>query len=736
MKSAAAKAPAATSGRPGGRASGAADPHSRARRLVNVLALATALPLTLLSIGTGALNWWNGQRSAETLADALGRSISEQVRLQLDQLLTAPPQINALNGRAIAEGRLDANNLSQLARTFIAQMGVFPVDYINYGNQEGDYVGIERLDNGALQLNLTERSRGPNRQFVYAIGPEGPASQPQKVYEAMESVTGEAWYHETAEAGRPTWSSIYQWDDKPEVLSVSYNEPVRYPDGRLRGVIGVDFILTQLNARLAQIRGQRPGQVLITERNGLLVASSSGNTIISGAGKPPVRRRISQSANPLEREAGQLLFLPGGAELRLREDLVRRSTSQVLNEQLRTPNAFVEVLPWHDSHCLDWLVLVILPQESLTGRIQEQTLQTTLLGLISLAVLLFTTTRSTSWILRPLQQLSDTAQQLGHALRRSPGQPLMFKPALASSSVAEIVTLSEAMAQLITNFNGLVAALRRSGNRLQREVEQKARALDQTMRNEKEAREASTARERFLGHLGEEMLPPLAALRGSAHQAHAATEPQELHTRLEAIESSARQLEQLAHNLCSYASLGSGHTELRLHPFDPARLLEGTVEQLRPAAERKCLSLGWLVAAGTPGQLLGDGERLRQVLDNLVANAIRFTDSGEVMVQARLQKEGPETELVLQVRDTGNGMDPEQVARLLAEEGMVPAPPRAGGAGLGLALCRRLMGLMEGEMEIGSRPGGGTTITLTLPCEPWDGGGAMKAAADAPASLA
>jgi signal transduction histidine kinase len=256
------------------------------------------------------------------------------------------------------------------------------------------------------------------------------------------------------------------------------------------------------------------------------------------------------------------------------------------------------------------------------------------------------------------------------------------------------------------------------------------------MRNEKEAREASTARERFLGHLGEEMLPPLAALRGSAHQAQAATEPQELHTRLEAIESSARQLEQLAHNLRSYASLGSGHTELRLHPFDPARLLEGTVEQLRPAAEHKGLSLGWSVAAGTPGQLLGDGERLRQVLDNLVANAIRFTDSGEVMVQARLQKEGPETELVLQVRDTGNGMDPEQVARLLAEEGMVPALPRAGGAGLGLALCRRLMGLMEGEMEIGSRPGGGTTITLTLPCEPWDGGGAMEAAAAAPASLA
>ena len=99
--------------------------------MASALIVATALPLTLLSFGSAALSWWNGQRSAETLADALGSSISEQVRLQLDQLLSAPPQINALNSRAIAEGFLDPGNFNQLARTFINQMAVFPVGYIN-----------------------------------------------------------------------------------------------------------------------------------------------------------------------------------------------------------------------------------------------------------------------------------------------------------------------------------------------------------------------------------------------------------------------------------------------------------------------------------------------------------------------------------------------------------------------------------------------------------------------------
>lgn len=716
MRSAGSQIAAAAALRPSQRPTGPSDRAPR-RRLVRALVVASAVPLTLLSLGIGAINWWNGQRTAATLAEAVGISITEQVRLQLNQLLAAPRQINSLNASAIREGRLDPNNFSQLASTFISQMGVFPVGYINYGNQEGDYVGIERLDSGALRLNLTDRRRGPNRQFVYAIGPKGPASQPVKVYEQMEPATKEAWYAETAKAGQPTWSSIYQWDDKPEVLSVSYNEPIRYPDGRLRGVIGVDFILSQLNSTLAGIWGKRPGLVVITERNGVLVASSSGNTVESGPNGQPSRRRINQSLNPLEREVGQLLFKGTPGQLRLNDELVQRSNSRLVNEQLGTTHSYVEVLPWSDSHGLDWVVMVIIPRQSLTGALQQQTLLTSLLCLLTLLVLLVSTTRLTELILRPLQQLSESARQLGLAVRRSPDKPLNFEPRLENNSAEEIATLSEAMANLIASFNGLLAAQRRSGNRLQREVEQKARALDQAIRKEREAHEAGEARERLLGHLGEEMLAPLAALRGSARLARGATDPQDVGPRLVAIESSAQQLEQLAHNLRNYAHLGGGHAELRLRPFEPHRLLEKAVERVQPEAERKGLAIDWQVASGTPERLLGDGDRLEQVLGHLLANAIRFTDQGAVKLEASVHQEGPEPDLVLQVTDTGVGMEPELVARVLSEDGTVPGPPQPGGAGLGLALCRRWLGLMRGKIQIASRSGEGTAITLTLPCE-------------------
>ena len=125
MRSAGRQIAAAAALRPGQRRAGLSDRTPPRRRLVRALVLASALPLTLLSFGIGAINWWNGQRTAEMLAEALGTSITEQVRLQLNQLLAAPRQINALNASAIREGRLDPDNFSQMARTFITQMAVF-----------------------------------------------------------------------------------------------------------------------------------------------------------------------------------------------------------------------------------------------------------------------------------------------------------------------------------------------------------------------------------------------------------------------------------------------------------------------------------------------------------------------------------------------------------------------------------------------------------------------------------
>jgi signal transduction histidine kinase len=687
-------------------------------RLVNVLALASAAPLVALTVTIGALNWWNGQRSAQTLGFGLGSAISEQVRLQLDQLLAAPRQVNSLNVDAIAEGRLNPEDFEQMVQTFSSQMKVFSVDYINYGSQEGDYIGIERLDTGHLQLNITDRRLGPSRQFVYAIGPGGPEAQPLQIIDPIPSATEEAWYRETARAGQATWSSIYQWDDKPEVLSISYNQPVLRPDGRLRGVIGIDFTINQLNHRLARIWGRRPGVLLITERNGMLVASSSGNTVETKPGQAPRRRRITESSNRLEQEASRLLFhsLPAGQGLHLDEALIRRSQARGSARGLSTDSTFIDALPWSDRHGLNWLVLVIIPKQSLTAEIRQQTLLTTLLGLTSLIVLLLLSNRVTHWILRPLRELSEGARQLGVAIRRSPGAPLELTPGTARGSAEEITVLGEALDNLISTFNGMVAALRRTGNRLERELQQKAAALDRATRREQEALETSASRERFLGHLGRELLQPVADLRGATRLALSEPDPVRLADQLARLDASARSLERLAQTLRDRARIADGSIVLRSEPVDLPQLLDSTVAVLGQAARNHGQRLSWRLEPGTPQLFAGDRERLAQVLEHLLARAIRAGGQGEIWIEGSSPRDVGQSWLVLQIGDCGGDSDIERLRRCLTPPGRQACPDAPDPLeDLGLSVCGQLLALMGARVTVEHRAGRGTVVSLQLP---------------------
>jgi len=337
-------------------------------RLLDVLALASSLQLALVALGVGTIAYLNGHRSVQLLARQLGSSIADQVDLQLDGVLEAPRLINRLNEQAISSGQLNPENFAALERLFFEQISLFPVGYINYGNEDGDYLGVQRLDDGRLLVNEMRQRQAPNRQLVYAITANGRQRQPLRVIEPIGTAREEAWYRETIEAGRPIWSSIYQWDDNPGVLSVSFNQPVRDPrSGRLQGVIGVDVILTQLSTFLQHLWGQRPGLVLVLERDGHLVASSRPAMVLSSSpGGPPKRTRIDKSDDPLVRRLAGLLFSrtdSGG--LRLHGGWGRNREQLEFNDRNRL--VFVETMRWSDGQGLDWLVLVVIPQEGLRG---------------------------------------------------------------------------------------------------------------------------------------------------------------------------------------------------------------------------------------------------------------------------------------------------------------------------------------------------------------------------------
>lgn len=182
------------------------------------------------------------------------------------------------------------------------------------------------------------------------------------------------------------------------------------------------------------------------------------------------------------------------------------------------------------------------------------------------------------------------------------------------------------------------------------------------------------------------------------------------------IRASGDVLLTLINDILDFSKIDSGKLELELVPFDLVACLEDTLDLFTPQVEAKGLELGYLLAPDIPHTIVSDPSRLRQILTNLVANAIKFTSHGEVEVSVESQLEGSQHCLHVAVRDTGIGISAEGITRLFQSFSQADASTtrRYGGTGLGLAISRRLSELMGGSMWVESVPDVGSTFHFTV----------------------
>ncbi|MCB1768058.1 MAG: hybrid sensor histidine kinase/response regulator, partial [Candidatus Competibacteraceae bacterium] len=177
---------------------------------------------------------------------------------------------------------------------------------------------------------------------------------------------------------------------------------------------------------------------------------------------------------------------------------------------------------------------------------------------------------------------------------------------------------------------------------------------------------------------------------------------------LAAIRSSSKVLLYLVNDLLDLSRMEAGRLEVRAHPFDPTELLEELIAALTPVAADKGLDLELLVKEPLPEGLLGDAQRIRQVLLNLVGNAIKFTLQGEVQVRVTTQGDAP-CRLTIAVADSGPGIAPGELQAIFKPFHQVDSfeSRSQGGAGLGLAIVRSLVKEMGGQIEVDSTVGEG-----------------------------
>ncbi|HEX8660491.1 MAG TPA: ATP-binding protein, partial [Brevundimonas sp.] len=234
-------------------------------------------------------------------------------------------------------------------------------------------------------------------------------------------------------------------------------------------------------------------------------------------------------------------------------------------------------------------------------------------------------------------------------------------------------------------------------------------ALEDATARRNEADAANAAKSAFVSTVSHELRTPMSAiLAGAAALQERCEGSARNHAAL--IVDAGAMMQTLLDDLLDHAKIEAGRLDIEVLPMDARALVAKTVGFWRSTARRKGLRLRVEGARDLPRWVLGDPTRLRQILNNLLSNALKFTDRGVVTLRIKTR----ETGVLFEIQDTGPGLTPDQIARLFQpfEQGAAGRARTHGGTGLGLSISRNLARLMGGDLTVESRAGDGATFRL------------------------
>jgi signal transduction histidine kinase/DNA-binding response OmpR family regulator len=679
------------------------------------LRLLLIVPFVLQIVSTvglvGYLSYRSGQKAVEEMATSLMSEIGDRIDQNLNSYLNAPEQVAKTNASLIRQGLLDPQNLPALQTHFAQQLQIFPsVSNALIANEKKDFVEVSRDTSDQLTIRILDASKskkfyryraditGKNHQLLQTRIDFNPHNDPPK---------GKPWYGTARDAKTGTWGifvNLSQGKDRP-ILVVAYDLPFYNKGGEFQGVVSSGLYLSPLGKFLQGLKIGNTGQAFLIDQQGQMIANSINEVPFIPTVKSELSQNLDASSRRLKATASknQLIRL-ASQYLTDHFKLENIQKTQTLNLSVDGQNYFVQVLPVTKQN-LNWLAVIIIPESDFMEQINQNARLTILFSGLTLIAATIIGILTARWITIPILKLSRYSQALALGEWQSSG---IENDLLETKNITEISTLAN-------SFNLMANQLQESFETLENRVEERTAQL--AIAKDK-AEVANQAKSSFIANMSHELRSPLNAIIGfSQLMLRTKHLPKEQYENAGIIQRSGEYLLTLINNVLDFSKIEAGKTILNQKDFDLYQLLDDLEDMLHLKAFNAGLELIFDRGDSLPRYIYTDGIKLRQVLLNLLGNAIKFTSAGEVVLFVdSIAQEGTEKyTLTFQVCDTGKGISEEELSKLFEAFSQTESGKESQeGTGLGLVISRQFVQLMGGDITVESEINKGTTFSFSI----------------------